>query len=429
VVDFVSDAILGQSVTTPPPVTSWEVTTAIDSLNSMAAPGQDGLSMAIVKECFPSIKLHLLFIFNVCFNLQYFPDCWKTAKFAIIGKPNKPDYDSLNSFRPISLVNNLAKILEKIILSRLQWNSSQLKWISPNQHGFSPGKSTESSGHALISFIEKSRLDKQTTAVAFLDIKKFSHLRICINGVHIKPSPETVFLGFNLDAQLKWVSHLNAKVVAARKAFFGVLSCLLLGVWTENASSSCILLTWNQSYCMAAPFGPLWAPWFSSKAGIKKGRSCQRIFLIATIGAFKTVSTEALLLLNSASPIDFRVAKIVVIRFRACSYDFSPASLKWLFKPFPSIASKSKIDHVSHFTSSTCPPWASCLIPLPFHCGALMTMLPPASRTLRLLSGFRRVGSSFHFSIFIMDTLGIMVIESGSVQSSIGELSASQFCT
>jgi hypothetical protein len=28
-----------------------------------------------------------------------------------------------------------------------------------------------------------------------------------------------------------------------------------------------------------------------------------------------------------------------------------------------------------------------------------------------------------------MDTLGIMVIESGSVQSSIGELSASQFCT
>jgi hypothetical protein len=26
-----------------------------------------------------------------------------------------------------------------------------------NQHGFLPGKSTESSGHALISFIEKAR--------------------------------------------------------------------------------------------------------------------------------------------------------------------------------------------------------------------------------------------------------------------------------
>ena len=53
-----------------------------------------------------------------------------------------------------------------------------------------------------------------------------SHLSICINGVHIQPSPETVFLGFTLDSQLKWVSHLNAKALAARKAFFGVLSCL-----------------------------------------------------------------------------------------------------------------------------------------------------------------------------------------------------------
>jgi hypothetical protein len=566
VVDFVSEAILGQSDTTPPPVTSWEVTTAIDSLNSKAAPGQDGLSMAIVKECFPSIKLHLLFIFNACFNLQYFPDCWKTAKVAIIGKPNKPDYDSLNSFRPISLVNNLAKILEKIILSRLQWHSSQLKWISPNQHGFSPGKSTESAGHALISFIEKSRLAKQTTAVAFLDIKSafdaawhpailsslikrgcplylvrlvscflacrtailshndftkahtvnlgcpqggvlspflwailiddvlrltfpflnlisgyaddltvasshkipeialqnlqlmlnaisrwcsdsklslnalktvlmifqkqglnVSHLSICINGVHIQPSPETVFLGFTLDSQLKWVSHLNAKALAARKAFFGVLSCLRASWGLDRKRIQFLYLTVVEPILL---YGcSLWAPLLSSKTGIKKARSCQRIFLIATIGAFKTVSTEALLILNSASPIDLRVAEIAVMRFRACSYEFSPASLKWLVKLFPSIVSKPKIDHVSHFTSSTCPPWAKCLIPPPFECVAPMSMLPPASRTLRLLSGFRRVGSSFHFSIFIMDYRGIMAIESGSVQSSIGELSASQFCT
>jgi hypothetical protein len=168
---FVSDATLSQSNTAPPPVTSWEVTAAIDSLNPNASPGHDGLSMAIVKECFPVIRLHLLFLLNACVNLQYFPDSWKTAKVVIIGKPNKTDYESLNSFRPISLVNNLAKILEKVILSRLQWHSSQLSWISANQHGFSPGKSTESAGHALISFIEKAREAKQVTAVAFLDIK------------------------------------------------------------------------------------------------------------------------------------------------------------------------------------------------------------------------------------------------------------------
>jgi hypothetical protein len=136
--NFVSDAILSQSDRAPPPVTSWEVTAAIDSLNPKAAPGHDGLSMAIVKECYPVIKMHLLFLLNACFNLQYFPYSWKTSKIVIIGKPNKTHYGSLNSFRPINLVNNLAKILERVILSRLKWHSSQLMWISANQHGFLP---------------------------------------------------------------------------------------------------------------------------------------------------------------------------------------------------------------------------------------------------------------------------------------------------
>ena len=60
-----------------------------------------------------------------------------------------------------------------------------------------------------------------------------SHLSICFNGLRIQPSPETVFLGFTLDSKLKWVSHLNAKAVAAMKAFIGVLRCLCAS-WVFN---------------------------------------------------------------------------------------------------------------------------------------------------------------------------------------------------
>ncbi|KZR96923.1 Uncharacterized protein APZ42_008471, partial [Daphnia magna] len=171
VTEFITGKLLVPSVSPIPPVTLWELSSAIKSLNPKAAPGQDGLSMAIIKECFPALKLRLLGILNACFSLQYFPNCWKTSKVVIIGKPNKSNYDCLGSFRPISLVNNLAKILEKVILSRLQWHTCQLKWVSSNQHGFTPGKSTETAGHALVSFIEKANLNKQTTASAFLDIK------------------------------------------------------------------------------------------------------------------------------------------------------------------------------------------------------------------------------------------------------------------
>ena len=105
----------------PPVVRDWELSTAFESLNHNAAAGIDGLSSAILRSCFPVIKFHLIFIMNSCFQLSYFPDAWRSSKVLIIGSPNKPSYVSLNSFRPISLINNFAKILEKIILGRLQW--------------------------------------------------------------------------------------------------------------------------------------------------------------------------------------------------------------------------------------------------------------------------------------------------------------------
>ena len=57
-----------------------------------------------------------------------------------------------------------------------------------------------------------------------------------------------------------------------------------------------------------------------------------------------------------------------------------------------------------------------------------MTIVPLASRTLLSALWVSSGWELFHFCIFVMDKLGIMAIESGSVQSSIGEQLASQFC-
>jgi hypothetical protein len=105
-----------------------------------------------------------------CFSLSYFPNCWKVAKVTIIGKPNKSSYDTLNSFRPISLVNTFSKILEKLILKRILWSASISNWLSPNQHGFSQGKSIETAAHSFVSFCETAKANNCVTACAFLDI-------------------------------------------------------------------------------------------------------------------------------------------------------------------------------------------------------------------------------------------------------------------
>ena len=51
-------------------------------------------------------------------------------------------------------------------------------------------------------------------------------LFLFINGIKIIPSRTVKYLGFLLDAQLKWTDHITQKCVAAKRALFAVYNCL-----------------------------------------------------------------------------------------------------------------------------------------------------------------------------------------------------------
>lgn len=98
------------------------------------------------------------------------PESRKIAKVVIIGKDNKSDYSSFNSFRPISLVTNLAKFLEKVVPGRLAWLAS-VKWFSVDQPCFRENRSSETAAHYLVCHIEEALSEQKVCALAFLDIK------------------------------------------------------------------------------------------------------------------------------------------------------------------------------------------------------------------------------------------------------------------
>lgn len=166
------EAVIASSDPEPvPPITFEELQLAVQSLNRKAAPGLDGLNSDILMSCFPAISSQLLCIMNSCFQLNSFPEVWKKSKVLIIGKPNKESYNSLNSFRPITLVNSMSKTLEKLILNRLTWLARTQSWLCDSQHGFREGRSTETAAHSLVSCIESAFTAKESAAGAFLDIK------------------------------------------------------------------------------------------------------------------------------------------------------------------------------------------------------------------------------------------------------------------
>ena len=114
---------------------------------------------------------HLVNNFNACLTLHYFPASWRCARALVLKKANKESYVSAGSFRPISILNALSKLFERVVHARLRLLVESNKWFSPARHGFRPRRSTESACIELISLIEESFRQRKIVACAFLDIK------------------------------------------------------------------------------------------------------------------------------------------------------------------------------------------------------------------------------------------------------------------
>jgi len=81
-------------------------------------------------------------LFNHLLQLGFFHNSWKRAKVIPIPKPNQPPTDP-NSYRPISLLNIVGKLFERIIASRLRTCVSQQHLLPHEQFGFRKKKNTQ----------------------------------------------------------------------------------------------------------------------------------------------------------------------------------------------------------------------------------------------------------------------------------------------
>jgi hypothetical protein len=90
-----------------------EVQEVINSLNPKKSSSYDLITGKIVKE-FSIIGIkYLNQLFNAVMPKEYFPEQWKVAQIILIKKPGKPP-NELTSFRPISLLPIVSKVLEKL---------------------------------------------------------------------------------------------------------------------------------------------------------------------------------------------------------------------------------------------------------------------------------------------------------------------------
>ncbi|GBN80125.1 Putative protein in type-1 retrotransposable element R1DM [Araneus ventricosus] len=112
-----------------------------------------------------------------CLNLQYFPTKWKIGRIVLFHKKGKPKSET-KSYRPVSLLPTLGKVVVKLFLERLNFHLTTNKLQADNQYGFTINKSYE---EAIVDFIDKigiARSTKSNPLVISLDIKgAFDHLQ------------------------------------------------------------------------------------------------------------------------------------------------------------------------------------------------------------------------------------------------------------
>jgi hypothetical protein len=99
------------------PTNNSEISWIVHHLKPRKGSGPDGIQNIIWQHLPRSVFKFIAKIFNRSLELNYFPAQWKVAKIIILPKPGK-DHTSPLNYRPISLLNSLGKLFEKIILKR-----------------------------------------------------------------------------------------------------------------------------------------------------------------------------------------------------------------------------------------------------------------------------------------------------------------------
>ena len=149
------------------PFTYDELTAAIKTLQNGKAPGNDNIRTEFLKNLAPEVMRWLQHFLSICLETSTIPSRWKTAKVIATLKPKKPANEP-KSYRPISLLSHIYKLLERLILSRI--NDTVEGTLPYTQAGFRKGKSTTEQTARLVNDIETAFQKKQKFGAVFIDL-------------------------------------------------------------------------------------------------------------------------------------------------------------------------------------------------------------------------------------------------------------------
>lgn len=123
------------------PVTEDEVIEVVKKFGVNKAPGPDGIPNIALKLAARTQPDMFADLYNSCLKEGIFPAPWKQQRLVLIPKGSKHPNDLLAQ-RPLCMLDNMGKLLERLICNRLETAIEQAGGLANHQYGFRKARST-----------------------------------------------------------------------------------------------------------------------------------------------------------------------------------------------------------------------------------------------------------------------------------------------
>jgi hypothetical protein len=149
-------------------ISPMDIEKAICSLQNNKACGLDNISAEHLKYSSRRIVVLLSMCFSSLLLHGFMPTDMISVVLIPLIKDKSAKITSLSNYRPIALASIMSKIIESVILDRIQ----DYIYTNPNQYGFKPNLGTEMPIYLIKEIIDRYRSLNGNVFVCFLDASK-----------------------------------------------------------------------------------------------------------------------------------------------------------------------------------------------------------------------------------------------------------------